>query len=121
VMFLANEDKLQAEPGAGARVADDGLRGDFALLDQKMELGFGVSGELLRCFEEEAAGAQISNAGNIVASLAVPKDPDVFRDPDARCHSARGCIGWCHAGAPELSALCTLFPQLKYLGRMRVV
>ena len=88
VMLLANGNELQSEASAGPRVAHHSLRGDFALLDQKMQFGFAVGRKLAGCFDKEPARAQVSNAGNIFASFALPKDPRIFRNADTRGQSS---------------------------------
>lgn len=62
LMLFTDRSKFEAESGCWMRVTDDGLCGDFALLNQEMEFGFGLGGKLAGSFKEQAARAKVSNA-----------------------------------------------------------
>jgi hypothetical protein len=60
-------------------VANDGVGFDAAFLNQKVEFGghaffqFETQG-----FDEEAIDADVEDAGDVLAAIAAPADPDVL-------------------------------------------
>lgn len=65
-------------------MADDGVGFDAALLNEEVELGGHAFFDLeVRSLDEEAVDADIEDAGDIVAAVAAPADPDVFRGWEA--------------------------------------
>jgi hypothetical protein len=77
-VFLAYGEESQAKAAAAGYVADDGVGLDAAFLDQEIKFG----GHALFHFEvrgldEQPVDADIQDAGDIVASVAAPADPNI--------------------------------------------
>jgi hypothetical protein len=86
-VFFADGGKFEAHALAFARMADGGVGANGAFLDEKMEVGFGTDFLGLPCFDEGAADAQVTDAGDIVAAVTAEVDPNVGRILDAAADS----------------------------------
>jgi hypothetical protein len=65
-------------------VADDRVGFDAALLNEEVELsGHAFFDFEMRSLDEEAVDTDVQDAGDIVATVAAPADPDVFRSKKA--------------------------------------
>ena len=79
-IFVSYSDEAQAEAAAAFDVANDGVGFDAAFLNEKVQFGGHAFFHLgLRSLDEEAVDADVEDAGDIVAAIAAPADPDVFR------------------------------------------
>jgi len=71
--------EFQAEAIAALYVTDDGVGFDAALGNQKIEFGGHVFLDIeMGRLDEEAVSADVQNAGNVIAAVAAPADPDVL-------------------------------------------
>jgi hypothetical protein len=83
-VLLGKHDKAQAEAAASFDVANHSVGLDAAFLDKEVELGghafidFEVLG-----LDEKAVDADVEDAGDIVAAVAAPANPYVFRSCEA--------------------------------------
>ena len=83
-IFVSYGDEAQAETDAGFYVANDGVGFDAAFLNEKVQFGGHAFFQLgVRSLDEEAIDADVEYAGDIVAAIAAPADPDVFRGWEA--------------------------------------
>lgn len=65
-------------------MSDHGIGFDAALLDKEVELrGHALFDFEVRGLDEESVDADVENPGNIVAAVAAPANPDVFRSQKA--------------------------------------
>jgi hypothetical protein len=79
-IFVGYSDEAQAEAVAVFYVANDGVGFDAAFLNEKVQFSGHAFFHLgLRSLDEEAVDADVEDAGDIVAAIAAPADPDVFR------------------------------------------
>ena len=78
-IFVGHSDEAQAQAAAAFYVANDGVRFDAAFLNQKVELGGHAFFDAeVRSLDEEAVDADVEDAGDVVAAVAAPADPDVL-------------------------------------------
>jgi hypothetical protein len=78
VVGYGNE--AQAQAGAAFDMANDGVGFDAAFLDEKVQFGLHAFLDLeVRRLDEEAVDADIEDARDVVAAIAAPADPNVFR------------------------------------------
>lgn len=62
-------------------MANDGVGFYAAFLNQEVEFGGHAFFDFrVRGLDEEAVDADVENAGDVVAAIAEPADPDIFRD-----------------------------------------
>jgi hypothetical protein len=79
-VFFCQRDEFQAYSRAAFYVANDGVGSDASLLNEKIELGgHSVLDLEMRGLDKEAVAANVQDAGDIIAAIATPADPDVFR------------------------------------------
>jgi hypothetical protein len=79
-IFVGYGDEAQAEAAAVFYVANHGVDFDAAFLNEKVQFSGHAFFHLgLRSLDEEAVDADVEDAGDIVAAIAAPADPDVFR------------------------------------------
>jgi hypothetical protein len=100
-IFVGRGEESQAEAGAAFNVPNDGVGFDAALLNEEVELrGHAFSDFEVRSLDEEAVDADVENAGDVVAAVAAPADPDVFRGWETGEGPAG--VGWfvVHEGLP---------------------
>jgi len=82
---VADGEKTQAKASAAFDVADDSVGLDAAFLDEEVELGGHAFFDLeVRRLNEKAVDADVEDAGDVVAAVAAPADPNVFRSGKAR-------------------------------------
>ena len=78
-IFVAYGEESQAEAAAVFYVADDGVGFDAAFLNEKVEFGGHAFFHFeMRGLYEEAIDADVEDAGDVVAAIAAPADPDVL-------------------------------------------
>jgi len=83
-VFLADGEETQAKALATFNVANDGVGLDAALLNEEVELGGHAFLDLeVRGLDEKAVDADVEDAGDVVAAVAAPADPNVFRSGKA--------------------------------------
>jgi hypothetical protein len=79
-IFFVDGEKAQAETAAAFYVANDGVGFDAAFLNEEVELGGHAFFDLeVRGLDEKAVDADVEDARDVVAAIAAPADPDVFR------------------------------------------
>ncbi len=79
-VFFGQRDEFQADSRAAFYVANDGLGSDAPFLNEKIELGgHSVLDLEMRGLDKKAVAADVQDAGDIIAAIAAPADPDVFR------------------------------------------
>jgi hypothetical protein len=84
-IFVGHGDKTQAKTASAFNVTNDSVGFDAAFLDEEVELGFHAFLELeVGRLNEEAIDADVEDAGDIVAAVALPADPDVLGCRKAR-------------------------------------
>ena len=76
--------ELHAHPVAGAPVADDGARTDFAAGHIEKHFHVGAGGEGMRDEKKHTAYAQLLGIRDVALSRALPADQQVFGRPVAR-------------------------------------
>jgi len=83
-IFVSYCDETQAEAAAVFDVANDGVGFDAAFLNEKVQFSGHAFFHLgVRSLDEEAVDADVEDAGDIVAAIAAPADPDIFRRGEA--------------------------------------
>ncbi len=88
--MVGRAEEFQAEAETPYYVADDGVGFDAAFLNEEVELGGHALFDLeVRGLDEEAVDADVQDAGDIVAAIAAPADPDVFRGRETGQCAAR--------------------------------
>lgn len=86
-------EESQAEAGAAFNVAYNGVSFDAALLNEEVEFGGHAFFDFeLGSLDEEAVDADVEDAGDVVAAVAAPADPDVVRGRKAGEGPAG--VGW---------------------------
>jgi hypothetical protein len=106
-IFVGCGEESQAEAGAAFDVANDGVGFDAALRNEEVELGGHAFFDFeVRSLDEEAVDADVDDAGDVVAAVAAPADPDVVRGWKAGEGPAG--VGWfvVHEGLPGAAARC---------------
>jgi hypothetical protein len=79
-IFVSYGDEAQAEAAAAFYVANDGVGFDAAFLNEKVQFsGHASFNTEVRGLDEEAVDADVEDAGDIVAAIAAPTNPDIFR------------------------------------------
>jgi hypothetical protein len=78
-IIVGNGNESQTEAVAAFDVANDGVGLDTAFLNQEIELGghafFHVQ---VRGLDKQAVDTDVQDAGDVVAAIAAPADPDVL-------------------------------------------
>jgi hypothetical protein len=83
-IFLADGEETQAQAPATFYVSDDSIGLDAAFLNEEVELGGHTFFDLeVRGFDEKTVNADVEDAGDVVAAVAAPADPNVFRSGKA--------------------------------------
>ena len=83
-IFVGYSDEAQPEAVAVFYVANHGVGFDAAFLNEKIQFSGHAFFHLgVRRLDEEAVDADVEYAGDIVAAIAAPADPDVFRGWEA--------------------------------------
>jgi hypothetical protein len=78
-IFLGDGDETKAKPAATFYVTDDGVGLDAALLNEEIEFGRHAFFEFrVRSLDEEAVDTYVENAGDVVAAIAAPANPNVL-------------------------------------------
>lgn len=78
--MIAYSEKFEAEAVAAPDVTNDSFGVDAALLNQKIEFGgHAFFDSLVRRLDKQPVDADIQDAGDVVATVAAPADPDVVR------------------------------------------
>jgi hypothetical protein len=86
---VGHRDETEAEASAAAYVADEGVGLDAALLDEELKFGWHAFFDLeVWGLDEEAVDADIEDARDIVAAVALPADPNVLGGRKARKSTA---------------------------------
>jgi hypothetical protein len=86
---VGDGDEPEAEASTAADVANEGVGLDAALLHEELEFGWHAFFDLeVRRLDEEAVDADVEDAGDIVAAVALPADPDVLGSRKARKSTA---------------------------------
>jgi len=79
-IFLADGEETKAQASATFYVADDGVGLDAAFLNEEVELGGHAFFDLeVSGLDEKTLNADVEDARDIVAAIATPADPNVFR------------------------------------------
>ena len=79
ILFTDGEE-TQAQAAAAFDVADDSVGLDAAFLNQEVELGGHAFFDLeVKGLYEKTVNADVEDAGDVVAAVAAPADPNVFR------------------------------------------
>jgi hypothetical protein len=92
-VFLWYDHESQPESAPAFYVTNDSLRFDAAFLNQKVQFGRHAFLHLeVRSLNEQPIDTDIEDPGDVVAAIANPADPDVFRGGKTR-EGAPG-IGW---------------------------
>ena len=83
-IFLADGEETEAQAPATLYVADDSVCLDAAFMNEEVELGGHAFFYLeVRGLDEKTVNAYVEDAGDIVAAIAAPADPNVFRSGKA--------------------------------------
>ena len=83
-ILLGKGNKAKAEAAAAFDVAHYGVGFDAAFLDEEVELrGHAFLDFKVRGLDEQAVDADVQHAGDIIAPVAAPADPDIFRGQKA--------------------------------------
>jgi hypothetical protein len=79
-ILISEGNEAKAEAAASFDVANYGVGFDAAFLNEEVELGGHAFFDFeVRGLDEEAVDGDVQNAGDIVAAVAAPADPDIFR------------------------------------------
>jgi hypothetical protein len=79
ILFTDGE-KTQAQAATAFDVADDRVGLDAAFLNEEVELGGHAFFNLeVKGLDEKTVNAYVEDAGDVVAAIAAPADPNVFR------------------------------------------
>ena len=83
-IFFTYGEETKAQAPATFDVANDSVGLDAAFLNEEVELGGHAFFDLeVRGLDEKTVNADVENAGNVVAAVATPADPNVFRSGKA--------------------------------------
>lgn len=83
-IFVSYGDEAEAKAAAVFYVANDGVGFDAAFLNEKVQFsGHAFFHVGMRSLDEQAFDADVEDAGDIVAAIATPADPDIFRGWEA--------------------------------------
>ena len=83
-IFFTYGEEAQAQALAAFDVANDSVGLDAAFLDEEVELGGHAFFDLeVRGLDEKTVNADVEDAGDVVAAIAAPADPNVFRSGKA--------------------------------------
>jgi hypothetical protein len=79
-IFFADGEETQAKASAAFDMADDSVGLDAAFLNEEVQLGGHAFFDLeVRGLDEKTVNADVEDAGDVVAAIAEPADPNVFR------------------------------------------
>ncbi|MGB6833889.1 MAG: hypothetical protein WCA94_09335 [Candidatus Acidiferrum sp.] len=77
-VFIAQDDESQAKASATLYMANDGVGLNAALLNEKVEFGGHTFLDFeMRSLDEEAVDADVEDAGDVIAAIAAPTNPNV--------------------------------------------
>lgn len=83
-IFFTYGEETQAKASAAFYVADDSVGLDAAFLNEEVEHGGHAFFDLeVRGLDEKTVNAYVEDAGDVVAAIAAPADPNVFRSGNA--------------------------------------
>jgi hypothetical protein len=79
-ILVTDGEETQAQAAAAFDMADDSVGLDAAFLNQEVELGGHAFFDLeVKGLYEKTVNADVEDAGDVVAAVAAPADPNVFR------------------------------------------
>ena len=76
VLFIES-DKLHAKAVTSLTMTNDGVCKNLPLLNKKMQASENAFDFALTGFQKEAAHAHVADTGEVLATVALPKHPDV--------------------------------------------
>lgn len=88
-IFFTYGEETKAQSPPALYVANDGVGLDASFLNEEVQLSRHALFDLeVRSLDEKAVNADVEDAGNVVAAIAAPADPNVFRSGKANKSTA---------------------------------